>query len=93
MDTVEETKSVKRGHRKELTGTVISDKQEKTIVVEVTRRKAHPRYKKVVNTKKRYAVHDEKNDAKVGDKVKISETRPLSKHKCWRLLEVMSHAE
>lgn len=91
--TVEETNPVKRGHRKELTGTVISDKQDKTIVVEVTRRTPHPRYKKVVNIRKRYAVHDEKNEATTGDKVRIIETRPLSKHKCWRFLEIMSHAE
>lgn len=93
MNAVQENKETTRGHRKQLTGMVVSDVQDKTITVEVVRRTAHPLYKKVVNIKKRYAVHDEKNEAKNGDKVTIVETRPLSKRKTWRLLEILSHAE
>jgi small subunit ribosomal protein S17 len=95
MNTVEQSQDTakQRGHRKELSGTVVSDRQQKSIIVEVVRRKAHPLYKKVVNVRKRYAVHDEENKAKNGDVVKIVETRPISKRKCWRLLEVVSHIE
>ena len=90
-DTKEET--VQRGNRKERVGTVVSDCQEKTIIVEVERRTAHPLYKKVVKTSKRYTADDQKNEAKIGDKVKIVETRPLSKTKHWRLTEIISKAE
>jgi small subunit ribosomal protein S17 len=90
-DTKEET--VQRGNRKERVGTVVSDCQEKTIIVEVERRTAHPLYKKVVKTSKRYTADDQKNEAKVGDKVKIVETRPLSKTKRWRLTDIISKAE
>ena len=83
----------KRGHRKERVGTVVRDRQEKTIIVEVERRVAHPLYKKVVRTRKRYVADDQSNEATVGDKVKIIETRPLSKTKRWRLLEVIRKAE
>ena len=86
-------KEIKRGNRKERTGLVVSDVQNKTIVVEVTRRTAHKLYKKVVKSKKKYTAHDENNDAKIGDMVKLVETRPLSKSKRWRLLEIISHAE
>ena len=92
---VKETKeeAVKRGNRKERVGVVVSDCQEKTIIVEVERRTAHPLYKKVVKTSKKYTADDQKNEAKVGDKVKIVETRPLSKTKRWRLTDVISKAE
>jgi small subunit ribosomal protein S17 len=90
MSTVE---TVKRGNRKERGGVVVSDVQNKTIVVEVTRRTTHPRYKKVVKVKKKYTAHDETNQAKIGDTVRIVETRPMSKAKRWRLLEIISHAE
>jgi small subunit ribosomal protein S17 len=83
----------KRGNRKERTGTVVSDRQDKTIIVLVERRTAHPLYKKVVKTSKRYATHDESNEAKIGDVVKIVETRPLSKNKRWRLTGVIRKAE
>lgn len=83
----------KRGNRKERVGTVISDRQEKTIIVEVERRTAHPLYKKVVKTSKRYIADDQKNEAAIGDKVKIIETRPLSKTKHWRLSGIISKAE
>lgn len=81
-----------RGNRKVRVGHVVSDVCNKTISVEVTRRTAHKQYKKVVKIKKRYAVHDENNEAKVGDFVKIIETRPLSKSKNWRLLNIISRA-
>ena len=82
-----------RGNRKSRVGQVVSDVQDKTIVVEVERRTSHKRYKKVVKSRKRYAAHDEENQAKVGDVVRISETRPISKNKCWRLVEIISRPE
>ena len=82
-----------RGNRKSRVGQVVSDVQNKTIVVEVERRTSHKRYKKVVKSRKRYAAHDEKNQAKIGDVVRISETRPISKNKCWRLVEIISRPE
>jgi len=78
-----------RGHRKERVGEVISNKMAKTIVVRVERRFPHPRYKKVVTGYRKFYAHDEKNEAKVGDRVRIRETRPLSKMKNWRLVEVV----
>jgi small subunit ribosomal protein S17 len=78
-----------RGHRKERVGEVISNKMAKTIVVQVERRFPHPRYKKVVTGYSKFYAHDEKNEAKVGDRVRIQETRPLSKTKNWRLVEVV----
>ena len=78
-----------RGQRKERIGEVISNKMAKTIVVRVERRFPHPRYKKVVTGYSKFYAHDEKNDAKVGDRVRIQETRPLSKLKNWRLVEVL----
>jgi len=80
----------KRGHRKERVGEVISDKMAKTIVVRVQRRFPHPRYKKVVTAYSKFYAHDEKREAKVGDRVRIEETRPLSKTKRWRLIEVVA---
>ena len=84
---------VERGNRKHRVGIVVSDVQNKTIVVEVQRRAAHKKYMKVVKVRTRYAVHDETNQAKVGDTVRIGETRPMSKMKRWRLEEIISHAE
>jgi small subunit ribosomal protein S17 len=78
-----------RGNRKERLGEVISNKMAKTITVRVERRFAHPRYKKVVTGYKKFYAHDEKGEAKVGDRVRIEETRPLSKTKRWRLVEVV----
>ncbi len=82
-----------RGNRKSRVGQVVSDVQNKTIVVEVERRTSHKRYKKVVKSRKRYAAHDEQNQARIGDVVRISETRPISKNKCWRLVEIISRPE
>ena len=81
--------SLQRGHRKERVGDVVSDKMNKTIVVRVKRRFRHPRFKKVVTAYSKFYAHDEKNEAKVGDRVRIQETRPLSKTKSWRLVEVV----
>jgi len=82
-----------RKHRKERTGEVVSDKMDKTIVVRVERRFRHPKFKKVVTQYKKFYAHDEKEEAKVGDVVRIEETRPLSKSKSWRLVEVMEKGE
>lgn len=71
-------------------GVVLSNKMHKTIVVQVTRLVQHPLFKKVIRRKVKYAVHDEKNEAKMGNKVQIAETRPLSKTKHWRLVKVLS---
>ena len=81
-----------RAHRKERTGQVISNKMAKTIVVRVERRFPHPRFKKVVTGYKKFYAHDEKSEAKVGDRVRIEETRPLSKTKRWRLVEVVERS-
>lgn len=82
-----------RGLRKERTGIVTSDKQDKTIVVTVERRTRHKKYKKVITISKKYYAHDEQNDANTGDTVVITETRPTSKLKRWRLKEVARRAE
>ncbi|MBX7209909.1 MAG: 30S ribosomal protein S17 [Verrucomicrobiaceae bacterium] len=81
----------KQGVRKTRVGVVVSDKMNKTIVVEVERRVPHPKYKKIVRMTSKFYAHDEKEEAKVGDKVRIVETRPLSKLKCWNLAEVLKH--
>ena len=82
-----------RGIRKERLGTVTSNKMDKTIVVTVDRLARHKRYKKVIKISKKYYAHDEKNEAKVGDEVKIAETKPTSKLKRWRLVEIQKVAE
>jgi small subunit ribosomal protein S17 len=78
-----------RAHRKERVGEVIANKMSKTIIVRVERRFAHPKFKKVVTGYKKFYAHDEKNEAKLGDKVRIQETRPLSKLKRWRLVGIV----
>ncbi len=88
-----ETPAHERGRRQERQGTVVSDAMEKTIVVEVAVTKAHPRYKKVVRRTVKFHAHDERSEAKVGDVVRIVETRPLSKTKRWRLVEVLEAAK
>ena len=85
--------SVLRGHRKERVGDVVSDKMNKTIVVRVKRRFRHPQFKKVVTAYSKFYAHDEKNEAKVGDRVRIQETRPLSKTKSWRLVEIVERTQ
>ncbi len=81
-----------RNVRKERTGIVVSDAMNKTIVVQVERRMVHPVYGKVVRRSQKFYAHDEKNEAKKGDQVVIVETRPLSKTKRWRLLEIAARA-
>jgi small subunit ribosomal protein S17 len=78
-----------RGHKKERVGEVLSSKMTKTIVVRVERRFPHPEFKKVVTQYSKFYAHDEKSEAKVGDRVRIQECRPLSKTKRWRLVEVV----
>ena len=85
-------KGSRRGNRKERVGEVIAARMSKTIVVRVQRRFAHPRFKKVVTAYKKFYAHDEKNEAKPGDRVRILETRPLSKMKRWRLAEIVERA-
>jgi small subunit ribosomal protein S17 len=75
--------------RKEKIGLVVSNKMEKSVVVEVERRVKHPKYGKFVKKSSRFVAHDEKNECSEGDKVRIEETRPLSKNKCWRLVEII----
>ena len=77
-------------NKKPMTGVVVSNKMDKTVVIKVERRFSHPVFKKVVKTTKKYKVHDEKNECLEGDLVRIQETRPLSKEKRWRLLGIIS---
>lgn len=74
-------------------GRVVSDKMDKTIVVAVERMKKHPKYKKYIKTSRRYNVHDEKNQCRPGDVVRFMEVRPISKHKCWKLVDVVERAK
>jgi len=82
-----------RGIRKSRVGIVVSDKMDKTIVVKIERKAKHPLYGKTVKITKKYKAHDEENVAKVGDKVMITETRPISKDKRWRLAQVIEAAK
>jgi small subunit ribosomal protein S17 len=82
-----------QGKRKESVGTVVSDKMQKTIVVEIIRLVRDPLYGKTTKRKAKFKVHDEKNDAHCGDRVRIEETRPMSKDKRWRLIEIISKAK
>ena len=82
-----ETKAA--GRRKELIGNVVSNRMNKTIVVQVIRKTSHPLYTRVVSKAKKFYAHDEKNEAHVGDVVKLEETRPLSKLKRWKLKEIV----
>ncbi|MBC7229307.1 MAG: 30S ribosomal protein S17 [Actinobacteria bacterium] len=79
--------------RKVRVGTVVSDKMDKTIVVKVETRMPHPLYGKIVRRSKKYVAHDEENRCRVGDLVRIMETRPLSRTKRWRLVEIVEKAE
>jgi len=83
------TTEKQQSRRNEKVGNVVSTKMQKTIVVEVEMRKEHPKYKRVIKLTKKFYAHDEENSAHVGDVVRIRETRPLSKLKRWRLLEVI----
>lgn len=90
-DTALQTSAESRGLRKTRVGEVISDKMDKTIVVKTITRVPHPLFGKIIKQVKKFHVHDEKNEAKVGDRVSIAETRPLSRLKRWRLVEVIRH--
>ena len=79
-----------QANKKTMTGVVVSNKMDKTVVVKVERRFSHPVFKKVVKTTKKYKVHDEKNECLEGDFIRIQETRPLSKEKRWRELGIIS---
>ena len=83
----------KRNLRKERIGVVTSDKMEKSIVVSVERKVKHPKYGKFVKKTTKFVAHDENNDCNIGDTVKIMETRPLSKNKNWRLVEIIERAK
>ncbi len=82
-----------RNLRKERVGLVVSNKMDKSIVVSVESRKKHPIYGKFVKSTAKFMAHDDKNDCNIGDKVKIMETRPMSKNKCWRLVEIIERAK
>ena len=79
-------------HRKVRTGIVVSDKMNKTVVVRVDRMSKHPLYGKPVLRVKKYMAHDEANECRPGDRILIEETRPLSRHKCWRVAEILERA-
>lgn len=81
-----------RGRKNEKVGVVVSDKMQKTIVVEVSRRVPHPLYKRIITVRKKFYAHDENNEARVGDVVRILESRPLSRLKRWRLAEIVRRA-
>lgn len=87
------SETVERNLRKSRVGIVVSDKMDKTIVVAIEVKYKHPLYKKTVSITKKYKVHDENNEAGIGDTVEIVETRPLSKEKRWRLVEIISKAK
>lgn len=83
---------MERNKRKEIQGKVVSDKRDKTITILVERKIKHPLYGKVLKSSKKFQVHDENNECKMGDIVKVMETRPLSKTKRWRLIEILERA-
>lgn len=82
-----------RNLRKERVGLVVSNKMDKSITVTVERKVKHPIYGKFVKTTTKFMAHDDKNDCNIGDTVKIMETKPLSKNKCWRLVEILERAK
>lgn len=89
MEEIKKTRNL----RKERIGIVVSDKMNKSIVVAVQRRVRHPKYGKFVNRTSKFHAHDERDECRIGDKVRIMETRPLSKLKCWRLVEIIEKAK
>jgi small subunit ribosomal protein S17 len=91
--TVTESAEATRNFRKEKVGVVKSNKMEKSIVVAVERKVKHAKYGKFLNKTSTFVAHDEKNECTIGDTVRIMETRPLSKTKCWRLVEVIEKAK
>ncbi len=87
------TMTEKTTNKKLRYGIVVSDKMDKTVVVVVETLKKHPRYKKYIKRTKKYKVHDEKNECRVGDTISFVETRPISKDKCWKLVEIIERAK
>lgn len=83
----------KKNKKRELTGKIISDKMDKTRVVEVERRERHKLYKKVIRKLSKFKAHDEKNETNIGDVIKMEETRPISKEKRWRVKEVIERSK
>ena len=84
---------MERNLRKERVGLVVSNKMEKSVVVQIERKVKHPKYGKFVRKTTKLVAHDEQNECGIGDTVKIMETRPLSKNKCWRLVEIIEKAK
>ncbi|MBW3606211.1 MAG: 30S ribosomal protein S17 [Actinobacteria bacterium] len=93
MTSSTETATSQRGERKVRQGRVVSDAMDKTVVVEIQRTTTHPLYRKIINRTEKLLAHDEENTANVGDRVRVAETRPLSKHKRWRLVDVIERAK
>lgn len=87
------TETQERNMRKTRVGTVVSDKMNKTVVVAVERKVSHPLYKREIRRTKNFQVHDEENECREGDVVRIMETRPLSRHKRWRVVEIVRRAQ
>ena len=90
---MENTNTIVRGYRKARTGIVVSDKMDKTVVVAVRTKVRHPLYGKMVNKTTKFKAHDENNECGIGDTVRIMETRPLSKDKRWRVVEIIEKAK
>ncbi|MBN8703212.1 MAG: 30S ribosomal protein S17 [Bacteroidetes bacterium] len=93
METKDTSTASTRKLRKEKIGVVTSNKMTKSIVIAVERKVKHPKYGKFINRTTKFVAHDEKNDAKIGDLVKVQETRPMSKTKRWRLVEILERAK
>ena len=93
MDSKAAAATATSGQRKVRLGTVISDKMNKTVIVQINTRKTHPLYKKTVSQRVKFKVHDETNECAIGDLVRITETRPLSKEKRWRVVEIVEKAK
>jgi len=93
MEEVKEGQELVRNFRKERIGVVVSNKMEKSIVVRVDRKMKHPKYGKFIQRSKKFIAHDENNECNIGDTVRIMETRPLSKRKNWRLVEIVEKAK
>ena len=93
MEEVKEGQELVRNFRKERIGVVVSNKMQKSIVVRVDRKMKHPKYGKFIQRSKKFIAHDENNECNIGDTVRIMETRPLSKRKNWRLVEIVEKAK
>ncbi|RPJ03734.1 MAG: 30S ribosomal protein S17 [Spirochaetaceae bacterium] len=89
----EKNSTAKSANKKEFTGKVVSNKMQKTIVISIEQRKLHPIYKKYLIRTKKLKAHDEKNECNIGDTVRVIECRPLSKEKCWKLVEIIERAK